>query len=221
MTTYCTIPLIWNVWDRQVYRSRKWLSRARGRLSFPGGSDSKESACNAGDPGSTPGSGRCPGEENGHRTSIPVWRTPWTEEPSGLQSMELQRVGHNWVTNPHSLRERPRSGGRGGTANGHGVFLVKGEGNENVLKLTMVISAQLCEYIKNQCIIYFKIIFLKYSWYASCIFYIGELYGIWILSQWNYCLKHQWETRINYIRTWKALLENCDTSKKENKWLNL
>ena len=67
------------------------------------------------------------------------------------------------MTNPHSLRERPWSGGRGGTANGHGVFLVKGEGNENVLKLTMVISAQLCEYIKNQCIIYFKIIFLKYS----------------------------------------------------------
>ena len=29
------------------------------------GSDSKESACNAGDPGSIPGSGRSPGEENG------------------------------------------------------------------------------------------------------------------------------------------------------------
>ena len=27
---------------------------------FPGGSDSKESACNAGDPGSIPGSGRFP-----------------------------------------------------------------------------------------------------------------------------------------------------------------
>ena len=31
---------------------------------FPGGSDGKESACNAGDPGSIPGSGRSPGEEN-------------------------------------------------------------------------------------------------------------------------------------------------------------
>ena len=29
---------------------------------FPGGSDDKESACNAGDPGSIPGSGRSPGE---------------------------------------------------------------------------------------------------------------------------------------------------------------
>ena len=31
---------------------------------FPGGSDSKESVCNAGDVGSIPGSGRSPGEEN-------------------------------------------------------------------------------------------------------------------------------------------------------------
>ena len=31
---------------------------------FPGDSDSKESACNAGDPGSIPGSGRSPGEGN-------------------------------------------------------------------------------------------------------------------------------------------------------------
>ena len=27
--------------------------------------------------------------------SILAWRTPWTEEPGGLQSMELQRVGHD------------------------------------------------------------------------------------------------------------------------------
>ena len=33
---------------------------------FPGGSDGKESACNAGDPGSIPGSGRSPGEGNGN-----------------------------------------------------------------------------------------------------------------------------------------------------------
>ena len=34
-------------------------------VQFPDGSDGKESACNAGDPGSIPGSGRCPGEGNG------------------------------------------------------------------------------------------------------------------------------------------------------------
>ena len=35
-------------------------------------------------------------------SSILAWRIPWTEEPDGLQSMGLQRVGHNWATNPHA-----------------------------------------------------------------------------------------------------------------------
>ena len=34
--------------------------------SVPGGSDGKESVCNAGDPASIPGSGRSPDEENGN-----------------------------------------------------------------------------------------------------------------------------------------------------------
>ena len=33
---------------------------------FPGGSDGKDSACNAGDPGSIPGLERSPGEGNGN-----------------------------------------------------------------------------------------------------------------------------------------------------------
>ena len=33
---------------------------------FSGGSDGKESVCNAGDPGSIPGLGRSPGEGNGY-----------------------------------------------------------------------------------------------------------------------------------------------------------
>ena len=28
-------------------------------------------------------------------SSILPWETPWTEEPGGLQSMELQRAGHD------------------------------------------------------------------------------------------------------------------------------
>jgi len=35
-------------------------------LGFPAASDSEESACNAGDPGSIPGLGRSPGEEDGN-----------------------------------------------------------------------------------------------------------------------------------------------------------
>ena len=29
-------------------------------------------------------------------SSILAWRIPWTEEPGGLLSKGLQRVGHNW-----------------------------------------------------------------------------------------------------------------------------
>ena len=32
-------------------------------------------------------------------SSILVWRIPWTEEPGGLQPMELQRVRHDRATN--------------------------------------------------------------------------------------------------------------------------
>ena len=35
-------------------------------MGFPGSSDNRESACNAGDLGSIPGSGRSPGEGNGY-----------------------------------------------------------------------------------------------------------------------------------------------------------
>ena len=35
-------------------------------MNFPGGSEGKASACNAGDLGSIPGSGRSPGEGNGN-----------------------------------------------------------------------------------------------------------------------------------------------------------
>ena len=57
-------------------------------LGFPGGSDGKESACNAGDPDSIPGSdpwvGRIPWRRNGYtQSSILAWRSPWTEEPGG------------------------------------------------------------------------------------------------------------------------------------------
>ena len=35
-------------------------------VNFPGGSDGQESTCNAGNPGSIPGSGNSPGEGNGY-----------------------------------------------------------------------------------------------------------------------------------------------------------
>ena len=35
-------------------------------------------------------------------SSILAWRISWTEEPVGLQSRELQRVGHDRATNTHT-----------------------------------------------------------------------------------------------------------------------
>ena len=44
----------------------KYLSTGKYVYGFPGGSEVKASACNAGDLGSIPGSGRSPGEGNGN-----------------------------------------------------------------------------------------------------------------------------------------------------------
>ena len=37
-------------------------------------------------------------KEMATHSSIPAWKIPWTEEPGGLQSMESQRVRHDWAT---------------------------------------------------------------------------------------------------------------------------
>ena len=39
--------------------------------------------------------GSVPGWEDPLEEGILVWRIPWTEEPGRLQSMGLQRVGHD------------------------------------------------------------------------------------------------------------------------------
>ena len=87
------------------------VSEVRG-----GGSAGKESACNVGDPGSIPGSGRSPGEGKSYSlqysglensmdytesdtterlslslSSILAWRIPCTEDPDRLESVRLQR----------------------------------------------------------------------------------------------------------------------------------
>ena len=69
-----------------------WLYLAQDQqFDVPGGSDSKESNCNAGDMGSIPGSERSPGEENGYP---PVF---FPRESHGQRSL----VGYS----PWGLRE--------------------------------------------------------------------------------------------------------------------
>ena len=55
-----------------VLRLRKWGEI----LNFPGGSDGKASAYNAGDLGSIPGLGRSPGEANGNLFQYFCWENP-------------------------------------------------------------------------------------------------------------------------------------------------
>ena len=50
------------------------------KLSFPGGSDRKESACNAGDLGSVPGLARSPGGGNGNPLQYSCLENPMDRE---------------------------------------------------------------------------------------------------------------------------------------------
>ena len=79
-----TERLNWN-WNRSNYKSSYlieilwWLIKYIWLLSKVctlSGSDGKESACNAGDSASIPGSGRPPGEGNAINFSILAWRIP-------------------------------------------------------------------------------------------------------------------------------------------------
>ena len=65
-------------------------------MGFPGGSVSKESACNAGDWGSIPGSEGPLEKEMTTHSSILARKIPWTENSGGFQSMGSQeKLNHN------------------------------------------------------------------------------------------------------------------------------
>ena len=91
LTVWITINCgkFWKRWEGV------WLPLGRS-VSLPGG---KESACNAGDPGRIPESWRYPGERNDNPLKYSWLGNPKTKKPGGLQSMGLQKAGHNWLTN--------------------------------------------------------------------------------------------------------------------------
>ena len=60
------------IWEPTIITASFW------KLSFPGGSAGKESACNEGDLGYLPGLGRFLGERKAIHSSILAWRGPWT-----------------------------------------------------------------------------------------------------------------------------------------------
>ena len=103
----------------------RWL-RCRGYPRWPGRLPwwlGKESACNAGDSGLIPGSGRSPGEGNGNPVqysclkismdrekismSISMDRFPWQA------TVHLQRARCDWETHTHNVITRVLKGRRG------------------------------------------------------------------------------------------------------------
>ena len=58
----------------------------------------KNLSANAGDAGSISGLGRSLEKEMATYSSILAWEIPWADEPDWLQSMGLQRVGHDLAT---------------------------------------------------------------------------------------------------------------------------
>ena len=55
----------------------------------------KNPPANSGDLNLFPGSGRSVEKGMATHSGMLAWRIPWTEEPSGLQSIGSQKVGHN------------------------------------------------------------------------------------------------------------------------------
>ena len=70
----------------------------RKSWGFPGGSDGKESACNAGDLGSIPGLERSPGEGHGNPLQYSCLENPHGQRSLAGSSVEWGRVGHDSAT---------------------------------------------------------------------------------------------------------------------------
>ena len=69
-------------------------------VGFSHSSVSKESACNAGDLGSIPGSGRSPGEGNGNPLQYSHLENPMDRGDWQVTVHGITRVGHDLVTKP-------------------------------------------------------------------------------------------------------------------------
>ena len=69
-------------------------------MGFPYSSVSKESACNAGDPGSIPGLGRSPGEGNGNPLQHSCLENPMDRGAWQATVHGVARVGHDLTTEP-------------------------------------------------------------------------------------------------------------------------
>ena len=95
-----------HLWGRRVGHDWSDLAAAFFHMGFPGGSDGKESACDVGDPGSIPGSGRSSGEGNGYTLQCsclenPMDRGAWWARAAGVTKSQTR------LSNEHNTASRP------------------------------------------------------------------------------------------------------------------
>ena len=93
----------WSSWNygwkfsRELQAEKDALEIFKGLLTFwglHGGSDDKESACNAGDPGSVPGLGRSPGEGNGYPLQYSCLENSMDK---GVWQATVHDVAKSWI----------------------------------------------------------------------------------------------------------------------------
>ena len=91
----------WSLLIRQaMLRATIWILHIIPGL--PGGSDSKESACNVGDPGLIPGSERFPEEGNGYPLQYSCFENSMNRGGWLVTVHGSKRIGHSWA-NKHSM----------------------------------------------------------------------------------------------------------------------
>ena len=98
---YVSNSLCKHLYSKRHVQEYSWCIIYTG---FPGGLDGKDSACNAGDRGSIPGSGRCPGEGNGSPLQHsclenPMDRGAWRGAVHGVAKSQTQL---KWLSTQHS-----------------------------------------------------------------------------------------------------------------------
>ena len=104
--------LAWKIpWTEERSRLQSMGSQRVGHdwvtslhLTIPSGSNSKESACYAGDLVQSLAWEELLEKVMATHSSILAWRTPWTEGPGRLQFMGSQRIRHDWVTHMHTYQ---------------------------------------------------------------------------------------------------------------------
>ena len=84
------------------------IIQTKEKGGFPGGSEIKASACNVGDLGSIPGSGRSPGEGNGNPLQYSCLENPMDGGAWWATVHGLQRVRHDWSTRRRRRRKESR-----------------------------------------------------------------------------------------------------------------